>query len=121
MTFEDIKAGDIVYTYDHVRTGWTRIKKFMVPKKVARTTKTLIILENGKRFKKNGLEYGSGYDSISLTGTDESNEMKAFINKVNLVKEANDLLYNFKVYTDMDSNLINELITLLKKIQTDER
>jgi hypothetical protein len=48
MTFEDIKAGDIVYTYDHVRTGWTRIKKFMVPKKVARTTKTLIILENGR-------------------------------------------------------------------------
>ncbi|MBI89994.1 MAG: hypothetical protein CMG60_07905 [Candidatus Marinimicrobia bacterium] len=59
MIFENIKPGDLVLVPVEVRIGWNS-RKYRIPQKVTRTTRTQIIV-NGKRYRRDdGRAIGSG-------------------------------------------------------------
>lgn len=86
----EIKVGDIVYVKETVIYGWNKGRSFFVPKKVERLTKTLFVVEGGRKFNKKDLrEYGERQSrayfeghKLSYTGgevvKDQTEEMQDF-------------------------------------------
>jgi len=96
---EHIKAGDsILYPQSICYTIWGSSQTYLVKKKVKRLTKTLIILENGERFKRsNGTSAASGkYTKIKPYDTtkDETAYYDTLDNKRDRLREIEQKLRN---------------------------
>ena len=136
MKFENIKVGDTVFISEYVNYGWRNAEDFWIPKKVDRITKTQFILDNGKRFKKDGREIGDSWSearsegekyrrisSIFETVTDQTEEMNKFKIRINTERNIRDqfgklnLEFNSSLTVEQVEKvqeLVNELNEILK-------
>lgn len=129
MKFENVKVGDTVFIEESINYRIYRSKKFFIPKKVVRVTKTQFVLVNGDKYKKDGLNVGgkvrayhegvnnNGYGtSRYFTVSDQTKEMQEFKLKLNLEHKISNLLSIMKIKQNSKFE-ISELEEILKTLK----
>ena len=82
----EVKKGDKVLKSVVLTYAWNNRLIFWIPQKVERVTKTLIILEDGKKFKKSGNStekyerYSRNHRAEIVPFSESKSELKEFVN-----------------------------------------
>lgn len=134
--FENIEKGDTVLVYKKSHYGFMSYKEFLVPIKVVKTSKTLITIENGQRFKKkDGFYYGQKTDFKRIylpgqnlkipfggvdTAKDQSIERDQFEKKLRLEREITNIFDDLNLEGD-SSLTVKELENILSVLQDIQR
>ena len=115
--FENIQKGDTVYTEKFVTYGLYIKKYFYVPEKVIKVTKTQFTVESGTKYRKDGSQMGKSFGKAYFLGDkagflsgariikDETDEMKAFKEKLKIEIEFIDLADKLKLKPNCDLNI----------------
>jgi len=129
IKFENIKAGDELLIKKRIQVGWNISKEFTIPIKVDKTTKTQIVVEGGRRFKKeNGVEIkgnswgqaifypGDKESWYSKKGAyDQTHEMVEFIKTINILLENKKIIASLSLTEDNPH--LTEINKLLKNVK----
>jgi hypothetical protein len=135
--YDHIQKGDTVYRKKIVQLSYNIGKGFWMPFKVERTTKTMIILTDGTRWRKNGniVDYGScsifrqlgeKADNWSTEIVkDQSNEYREAKQKVKVIREMKSRLDDVRNMTttrlfQIDVQDIKKLIHSLEKLKANQ-
>ena len=132
MKFEDVKVGDIVYLEKEIVYGYSRSKLFIVKDEVVRVTKTQFVTKTNRRYRKGGAEVGKFMSVAYKEGdvinryprgqivTDQTQEVAAFIKKINLEKHINKTAESISI--KLNSKLtVEELNSVLDKLNEIEQ
>lgn len=113
MKFENIKVGDTVFLEKVVSYGWRNSKTFTIPFKVERVTATQFIVDGRKFKKENGREIGE-YNFAKLQDIDQSAEMKAFEEFLQVLWKTQKLLESVKITVETP---LKKILALKKAIE----
>lgn len=132
MKFQNVKKGDVVLVPVYVNYGFSKHRRFYIPDPVLRVTKTQLITESGRRFKKDGgSEVGEHFSNCYYEGEeigrfgimaeDQTKEMHEFKVKLNiekkLIKKINGLKIKIGSGIDIsDLQLIQEHLEAVRQI-----
>ena len=116
MTLENVKKGDEVLVRVGFWIDWGQKKQFWIPKKVNRTTKTQIIVDEIRYRKENGKQVG-GSGVIALPGmetrygvaTDESKKCDEVLNKKKKIKFVREVLLKIEKRINIETENIDEI------------
>lgn len=131
---ESVKEGDTVLEWHHEQRGFTGGKSFLLPTKVERTTKTLIITKSEK-YRRSGSVYKAdtpywrkfGIEQYS-EARDQSKVRNEYVDGMRMVDEirnAIEFIHAKSVKVDFDSPTLKDfhdkVIALKNYIKTQER
>ena len=126
----EVKKGDKVLKSVLLTYGWDNRLIFWIPQKVERVTKTLIILEGGKRFRKSGVStekyerYSRSHRGKIIPFSEDKSELKEFVNtreKISFLEKINEAVgdlgklnladnyFNKNDNTDKLNDILNKL------------
>jgi len=122
--FDDLQAGDIVLVEVGVATGWRNYEYFWVPKTVVKITKTQIVLETGRRYKKTN---GKLIENRGMWGYGRSEDQLAFPGETQIlygkVKIIEDQTLEMNVFAGKlnDAQKVRKMIDDMGKIRHDHK